>query len=121
MTDEQMNVAIAEHCGWRRPSHKDCKKAKKNMVIGDSWWLNPNGDLEHPRHIPNYCGDLNAMHEAEKMLNKGQHWYYINELTVLTEAEWTACLDEVFVVAAATARQRAEAFLKTVNKWEDEQ
>ena len=56
-----------------------------------------------------YCKDLNAMHEAEKALNRYQQSviYYLMKMVGY----------HTFDSAHATARQRAEAFLKTLNLW----
>ena len=65
----------------------------------------------------NYHGDLNAMHEAEKVLTeKGvNYWWeyvnYINRLNPTPFGHETA--------VHATAAQRAEAFLRTIGQWED--
>ena len=94
MTDEQINEAIAEACGLKKP----CRKVK----------LNDKGFFvtQHAK-LPNYCTDLNAMHEAEKMLTHKHFNDYVMEL-----------LDFIHEPILATARQRAEAFLKTLGKWE---
>ena len=55
-----------------------------------------------------YCYDLNAMHEAEKTLTNEQWDYYCEELG----GSLRAC-------AHATASLRAEAFLRTIGKWEE--
>jgi hypothetical protein len=60
-----------------------------------------------------YLGDLNAMHEAERFLTPSERMKYIAELFNLPTAE---CESNVF----ATAEQKAKAFLKTIEKWEDE-
>lgn len=94
MSDEQINVAIAEAC---------------NKVTVDSW-----GE-KYP--IPDYCNDLNAMHEAERVLTtKGVNaWWeyvgYINRRNPTPFGSETA--------VHATARQRAEAFIRTIGKWEE--
>ena len=63
-------------------------------------------------YIPDYFSDLNAMHEAEKVLDivaeRGDYWDY---LSFITGGE-----DEMIY---ATASQRAEAFLRTLDKWEE--
>lgn len=59
---------------------------------------------------PDYLKDLNAMHEAEKVLNDDQWSTYAD----LLRLECGHC----FRLAAATAKQRAEAFLKTLNLWQ---
>jgi len=67
-----------------------------------------NGNNEGP--FLNYCNDLNAMHEAEKVLVLAQWVVYGEELARLN----------AFPMVHATAKQRAEAFLKTIEKWEEE-
>jgi len=101
MTDEQINAAIAEACGWKAVS-----------VDGDSGVYKgfDNGAELRP-DLPDYVNDLNAMHEAEKLMYK-HHWM------------WTAYYDAVGAGAFslhATARKKAEAFLRTLGKWEEEQ
>lgn len=93
MTNEQINIAIAEACGW-----------KGNLIDRDM-----EGNL-WPRDIPSYCNDLNAMHEAEKMINTDELFeeYYLALYDATLSTIWPVC---------ATARQRAEAFLRTLGKW----
>jgi len=63
---------------------------------------------EHWLISRDYCNDLNAMHEAEKTLT-GKHFEdYLMEL-----------LDFIDEPILANARQRAEAFLRTLGKWEE--
>jgi len=59
--------------------------------------------------VPDFS-DLNAMHEVEKMLTDEQYSYYGWHL--LGEGK-IPCRE----VLSATALQRAEAFLKTLNLW----
>lgn len=99
MTDEQINAAIAEACGRRR-----------NPKGG---WYPDNGWKFGTQGILNYCKDLNAMHEAEMTLSDAVFERYYLALYDSTEStRWPV---------SATARQRAEAFLKTLGKWEEVQ
>jgi hypothetical protein len=70
------------------------------------------------RHIPNYHGDLNAMHAAEKWMHKNKSlktfWDYTEKLGKITPSHLGT--DSVI---HATAAQRAEAFLRTIGQWED--
>ena len=91
MTDQEINAAIAEECGW----------------IYYDGWNHPDGR----NHLPDYCIDLNAMHEAENVLTNIQQEEYWDFLWSLTGSEFELC--------HANARQRAEAFLKTIGKWEE--
>ena len=105
MSDEQINIAIAEACGWRH-------------IAFNRGWINA-GDGETQCVIPDYCNDLNAMHEAEKVLNDEQWPEYRAELRnvvlggIRMVSQW--CKADLH----ATARQRAEAFLKTIGKWKE--
>lgn len=97
MTDKQINAAIAEACGWK----------PDNRGFG---WLSPHG---YYAPNPDYCADLNAMHEAEKVLapiDLGCMSYWLS-IILPKNAE----------LFHATARQRAEAFLRTLGKWEEVQ
>ena len=98
MTNEQINIAIAEACGWK--GHPFCTDMMGNPFSG---WDTP----------PDYCNCLNAMHQAEKIFNHAQYCRYISELCTLTIADNNS-------MYLATAAQRAEAFLKTIGKWEEQ-
>ena len=100
MTDKQINKAIAKACEWT--GHPFCTDMAGNPFPG---WDEP----------PDYCNDLNRMHEAEKVLlkmdNSQAYWYtYSNKLTTLL-----GCTD----LFHATARERAETFLKTISNGEN--
>ena len=99
MNHEQQRIAIAKACGY-------------TLSGGLEWWTNNDGVHDEP---PDYLNDLNAMHEAEKVFLKMEtlcFWEtYSNRLTTSL-----GCLD----IFHATATQRAEAFLRTIGKWEDD-
>jgi len=59
------------------------------------------------KRMYDFCSDLNAMHEAEMKLTKEQSDDYVARL-----------FDSCYELAFATASQRAEAFLRTLGKWE---
>jgi hypothetical protein len=101
MTDEQINAAIAEVCGW---------KEVEPWLNGDRCFeLNQSVCGYRIEDLPDYCTDLNAMHEAEMVLRNGRNYEYLHQLERVTPS----------YMVYATARQRAEAFLKTVEKWEE--
>jgi hypothetical protein len=101
MKPEAQQIAIKEACGWRPDSRG----------LG---WLSPQGCYDPE---PDYLTDLNAMHDAEKMLirpnlyAKGGWGTYLRHLSIVTDEQHP--ID-------ATAAQRAEAFLRAVGKWEGE-
>lgn len=116
MTSEAQKIAIAKKCGW--------------TCCGQVQGLNPHGlvpwrkidnyttqqvlNHEVPLDtLPDYLNDLNAMHEAEKTLNPDLAAKYAR---VLTSIAWQS-KQPVFAPIAATAAQRAEAFLKALFLW----
>ena len=96
MNPEQQRIAIAEACGW--------KPDKRGLG-----WLSPHGYYSPE---PNYLNDLNDMHNAEKVLVRLQWVSYLRRLQTL-------CDESVTWPIHATASQRAEAFLRTIGKWEE--
>jgi hypothetical protein len=99
MTDKQINTAIAEACGW-----------PGNLICTDF-----NGNL-WPADPPNYCADLNAMHEAEKTL-KGYEQIHTYVWHLNNRKDWDT--DFKLMEVHISARDRAEAFLRTLGKWEE--
>lgn len=65
--------------------------------------------------------DLNAMHEAEKMLAIEQYAFYTENLSGVVTGGFRYGCDIIahFGLYHATATQRAEAFLRTIGKWDD--
>jgi hypothetical protein len=139
MTDQEINIKIAELCGWSLTLN-----TKGRFPLADEGYtLRKDGNGITQVHIdgynkkeawnkiihilPNYCNDLNAMHEAEKVLR----WNGKRDLTV----EYSRCIYHIIdresgeqfselvsdptpissLLLCATARQRAEAFLKVNN------
>lgn len=113
MTDNEINVAIAEACGWK--FHCGDSEDKLNHVKRCSW-SHPQGWKLGP--LPDYCHDLNAMHEAEKVLNEKQQVWYMQKLTQVRYKDGVGgmigCMMDKIVFA--TARQRAEAFCAVFGK-----
>ncbi len=93
MTPERQRIEIAEACGYRRD--------KRDR------WRSPLGHYYEEQTPPDYLNDLNAMHEAEKVLTAEQAWQYVQILAVDGDG-W-----------CATAAKRAKAFLLTLGIWKD--
>lgn len=119
MTPEQQQIAIAEACGWYDLVKQDVSLFGKHE---------PESQKTFELDVPDYLNDLNAMHEAEKVLTtRAQISQYVWELERLTN--WKAdyivgsdgkqylCPASYFCCVNATATQRAEAFLRTLNLW----
>ena len=98
MKQEAQRIAIAKACGWGGERFDHIKQ-------------------RFTQEPPDYTEDLNAMHEAEKILirpnlyAKGGWGMYLSHLSIVTDEQHP--ID-------ATAAQRAEAFLRAVGKWEGE-
>jgi hypothetical protein len=103
MTPEQQRIAIAEACGWTEIEPCTC-------CYGVSRGYQPI-PAAHKKHVPDYLNDLNDMHEAEKVLTSEQVTSYVDSLESMNE-RWST-------PAFATASQRAEAFLRTIGKWQE--
>lgn len=109
MTPEQQRILIAKACGWK----------PYKPITDDGWPLlmtppespNKEGWLET---IPDYLNDLNAIHEAEDMLD-GDQWetWWQHMRRILPEYY-------CYRTGRITAAQRAEAFLKTINLWDSQ-
>jgi hypothetical protein len=109
MSPDKQNIAIAQACG---------------VVSKDHWGHLYKTEQGYARDCPDYLNDLNAMHEAERMLTpeyqpaKGESQWsdYLGWLGFCGENKTR----EVYECVTASAAQRAEAFLRTVGKWEED-
>ena len=104
MNPEQQRIAIAEACGWKQVTREN----KPEEI-----WEHQKNPLKICRgesKLPDYLNDLNAMREAENVLTNEQWWLFVEFLTEIRGGGVALCI-------SATAAQRAEAFLKTLNIW----
>ena len=112
MTNRAINKAIAEHLGWKELDfHLDGKR-----ILGDRPRFF-NGEIVSytvDQYVPDYCNDLNAMAEAENTLNDDQQYEYAYVLDDLIKNR--SC---EFNLIHASARMRAEAFVRTIGKWKE--
>lgn len=114
MSPEAQRIAIAEACGWKNHDHPDCMALKDGWVMPEKWCLSPDGKLSLNHDRPDYLNDLNAMHDAEKAVEK-EVFYMMNLVKVMKESGTIGTRSDR--TYRATAAQRAEAFLKTLNLW----
>ena len=108
MNPEQQRIAIAEACGWTEIEPCTCCDR-----VSRGYTPTPGA---HKKHLPDYLNDLNAMHDAEEL-------FYAKPDT-LEGAERMRDYSKWLCNIAkyplhATASQRAEAFLRTIGKWEE--
>jgi hypothetical protein len=105
MSPEAQRIAIHRACG------------------GTTFWSYALPTPSVHESVHDYLNDLNAMHEAEKVLTGRQRPFYAIELLGHGSSQssyWENHALDMFEAATTTAAQRAEAFLRTVGKWEED-
>lgn len=122
MTNEQINIAIAYECEWKFEQTEE--GGKITYPSGFAAEFSPISWAEEKflKTIPDFCNDLNAIREAMELISQqckeSDYWFFLRQIIGFPDAEsdW----DELYYFQAvnATARHRAEAFLKTLGKWE---
>jgi hypothetical protein len=118
MKEITQRIEIAKVLGWK--AGKDGGEFGEEQIFA----FPPNGayhEIGQNTFMPDFLNDLNAMHEAEKVLDENQD----HPITYWEELEKiVGCLDsdngnDMRKVICATAPQRAEAFLKTLGLWQE--
>jgi hypothetical protein len=97
MKPHRQRIAIAKACGFKWSEYSD----ELGQLVAE--------------FIPNYLNDLNAMAEAEKVLQDDREAAFRGWLWLAHGQPELRC-----AIVHATAAQRAEAFLRTIGKWEDD-
>jgi len=109
MKPEEQRIAIARAKGWTL--------GLKGAIQVDGYRIEVWGKLPHEA-LPDYLHDLNAMHAAWLKLSPSEKERFESELysIVIGEAEYNRN-DDAGWITNATAEQRAEAFLRTLDLW----
>ena len=106
MTQEQQRIKIAEACGWKRHP----------LQMNKNFWIHFPSEKQarDDSDLPDYLNDLNAMHDVEidYIIPNGLWDDYVTHLKNLMK-------DGKRFWGQATAGQRAEAFLRTLNRWKE--
>lgn len=126
MTNDEINIAIAEHRGWRNIKEIDYQPIGTDAYVDgpDQMWvgIHPESDVDSKDYeaIPDYCNDLNEMYEAKSELKGDKRIEFINQLGEVVKRTNNnisggpySIMTEAFY---STARQQAVAFLKTIGK-----
>lgn len=116
MKPEAQRIAIAEARGW---THYHADLWVPPIVTGDPYFSELQCDA-----IPGYLTDLNAMQEAVATLKPAQRHAYLCALEQVLGLSigpggWDMDERSLWAIVNATAAQRAEAFLRTIGKWDD--
>ena len=137
MDHDKQNALISEALGFHTVTTE--KKAWNNRgpvllenvtVVTDKngkkmylWTEFTRASMSDPDFIrpKNYVGDLNHMRDAEKLFWKkdGELYEYWKVLCECCSASWDGNVN--WWAAFASSEQRAEAFLKTIFKWDYKQ
>ncbi len=101
MKPEKQRIAIAEACGFKCSEYSD----ELGQLVAE--------------FTPDYLNDLNAMHQAEMVLSRGEHYNQTGGFGLYVQnLDFVRCGRKHLI--EATAAERAEAFLRTIGKWEEE-
>jgi len=129
MTPESQRIAIAEACGWTVPDHCITKRRMAGMTERQCRGAAPDFGMDsagvYHDSLPDYLNDLNAMHEAEKVLPIDRQYEYGEKLRVISGnvgpkgGHFTPNGFGCYALAHLSATQRAEAFLRTLNLWKE--
>ena len=131
MSPEKQRIALAKAHGWTNikiiplPAPNKKHSGEAGVIVSGA---------RHPSwgfgscSVSDYLNDKNAMHEAKKVLwDKGLMLEFVNQLIGIVCAakgfRWDKVTadDHLILIANATAEQEAEAFLRTLGLWEEEQ
>lgn len=104
MTDEQINIAIAEYRGWQ------ILEPEVHRAFTYHWAIEPDGSKSI---LPDCCNDLNVMREVEMTLSNEIYEEYWNQLIFVCMNEGEERMN------SASAKLRAKAFVITIGKWKE--
>jgi hypothetical protein len=101
MKDEELNKTIAKAINW------------KPFTLSFDMQGNP---IEGWDKVPNFCGDLNLMNDVEKTLSDEQYKLYHSFLFNDSYVDGKINIESRRNYISASARQRAEAFIRTLGE-----
>ena len=104
MSEEEINIAIAEYRGWQ------ILEPEVHRVITYHWVIEPDGSKSI---LPDCCNDLNEMREVEMTLSNEIYEEYWNQLIFVCMNEGEERMN------SASAKLRAKAFVIIIGKWKE--
>jgi hypothetical protein len=123
MSPQAQRIAIAEACGFSGEFGK--RWILETGMEGEDEFVFAATRNHLDEEVPDYLNDLNAMHEAEETLSANQRIDFACYLTepvrdqIYNVMPYDLHYPVCFPAIHTTARQRAEAFLRTIGKWEE--
>ena len=118
MTDDEINEEICKFLGWKFSDHPDHIAKTASWETAKSFAIKPDGEFVFKSSIPRFTASLDLMHELEKTLYCGMILKKYYSCGYGRFKEVLSVISNEMV--SATARQRAEAFLRTIGKWKEE-
>lgn len=121
MTDEQLRIKVAELCGWKYFNWAHVP-TKGPSLVGLPQHDSPGSNgVFGDQPVPDYPHDLNAMHEAWNRMTEEQKIKFSGQLELLVRKIWRDQEDKSvdwfwYMIINATARQRAETFVLTMDE-----
>lgn len=111
MKPDEQRIAIALACGYMEDKSKKYCERIWNKGDHSAFGIN---------ELPNYLGDLNHIHEAEKMLDLADCLKFRAELQRMENKSTSHFPCAERHAFHASAAQRSEAFLKTFKLWAEQ-
>ena len=114
MTDDEINIALAELCGWTN--------IEKDLEYYDYVGTNPEG--RRRRLIPDYWNDAYTFEALWPKLTGDKKGRFVDELCEIIKRENTPAShlgagSLISMAFFATSRQRVEAMLRAFDKWKE--
>lgn len=110
----KQRIAILEFCGWKRDPDFDFQTSYETVEI----WSN-GSKLSRFENLPDYLNDLNAIHEAEKLIVSDTEKCFAYQRALAKACGADEYDFEKSFIWHASAPERAEALLRTIGKWEE--
>ena len=116
MIQQEKRVRIAEACEFKPLEFVPPKRGEFILEQNNFRRWKKAGKTFHTDDLPDYFKDLNAMHEAEKVLTENVTYMQRHAFNNYAYRLIEMCKHQCNAVSA-TAAQRAEAFGKTLDLW----
>jgi len=121
MTEEEINIAIAEACDLFKiePLRRTTRKGKPDPNGVVLWYCEEHhGGAATYARVPNYCNDRNVMHEALSILTEKQYEEFCFRLCAGDKwKEVELNIQDVKFALKSEPREQAIVFLQTLNLW----
>lgn len=117
MTPQAQRIAIAESLGWiqRTEGMMWHDATHRAAIVQGSVLADVRRKMRLPMDngvmLPDWLGDLNAIHAAVVALDEDLKWAWFSELAALVDPNVPA--------GTGSAGQWAEAYLRTTGRWND--